>query len=242
MSNNYFQFKQFKVLQQNSSMKVCTDSCLFGGWFADKIEQQQPQPKSILDIGAGTGLLSLMMAQKTNAKIDAVEIDENSFLQARENFASSPWSSRLQTFHADVKKWYPQIKYDLVISNPPFFENDLKAIQQSKNIAKHHDALTLKDLLTFVKNNLTQDGDFAILLPFHRSDYFKKLAFENSFYLQEEVLVKQTFAHPWFRMMLYFTKKPGNQSSKEIIIKNSAGNYTEEFYSLLKDYYLPHNF
>ena len=108
-------------------MKVCTDSCLFGAWIADKIEQKIIVPKNILDIGSGTGLLSLMIAQKTNAQIDGVEIDENSYQQSEDNFIESPWNKHLHAFHADIKNWNSGLKYDLIISNPPFYENDLKA-------------------------------------------------------------------------------------------------------------------
>ncbi|HET7116347.1 MAG TPA: methyltransferase, partial [Hanamia sp.] len=100
-------------------------------------------PEIILDIGSGTGLLSLMIAQKSNGEIHAIEIDENSFSQSKENFIDSPWENKLQAFNADIKSWNSQSKYDFIISNPPFFENDLKSKTQSKNLAKHHDGLTL---------------------------------------------------------------------------------------------------
>jgi tRNA1Val (adenine37-N6)-methyltransferase len=235
--NNYFQFKEFKIDQDKSSMKVCTDSCLFGAWVADKIETKEIQPKKILDIGSGTGLLSLMLAQKSEAEIDAVEIDENSFLQAKENFAESQWQQRLHPFHVDIKNWMSSDKYDLIISNPPFFENDLRSKNTNKNIAKHHDTLTLNELVLSIRNNLAAGGNFAVLLPFHRVEYFKNIAVENDFYLKEELLIKQTSRHSYFRGILFFGTKKEPAVSRELIIKNE-GSYTPAFNSFLKDYYL----
>lgn len=219
-------------------MKVCTDSCLFGAWIADKFERKTINPKIILDIGAGTGLLSLMIAQKSNAQIDAVEIDANSYQQTVENFLESLWGNRLQIYHEDIKNWKSKIKYDLIISNPPFFENDLKANGQNKNLAKHNDGLTFAELLFAIKDNLAINGNFAILLPFHRIEYLKILAVENGFYLQEELLVKQTPKHSYFRGMLFFGLKSTSNISNELTIKDETGNYTDGFNLLLKDYYL----
>ncbi len=219
-------------------MKVCTDSCLFGAYVAYKIEQKVIQPKRILDIGSGTGLLSLMIAQKSDAIIDAVEIDENSYQQTKENFVESPWNKQLQPFHADIKTFDASLIYDLIICNPPFFENDLKSLSKNKNVAKHHDALTLKELIESFKNNLESNGNFAVLLPFHRAEYFKRIATENDFYLKEELLIKQTPTHSYFRGILFFSTKPESLISKELIIKDEAGHYTNDFNFLLKDYYL----
>ena len=223
-------------------MKVCTDSCLFGAWIADKIEAKIIEPKTVLDIGSGTGLLSLMIAQKYNGTIDAVEIDENAYWQTKENFIDSVWGKRLQAFHSDIKNWNSNVKYDLIIANPPFFENDLKSGNQNKDLAKHHDGLTFKELLQSIKNNLSVDGNFALLLPFHRVSYFKALALENNFYLKEELLVKQTPAHSYFRGILFFGTNPIQLISNELIIKDKEGKYSENFYFLLKDYYLENNF
>ncbi len=219
-------------------MKVCTDSCLFGAWLADKIEKKILQPKNILDIGSGTGLLSLMLAQKSKAITDAVEIDENSYLQTKENFDKSSWRSQLQTFHADIKRWEAPVKYDLIISNPPFFENDLRSGKPNKNLAKHHDGLTLTELLSSISKHLKEDSYFAILLPFQRLEFFKRMAAANNFYLVDELLVKQTPKHIFFRAMLLFATNKKNFSSNELIIKDEEGNYTEDFKELLKDYYL----
>jgi tRNA1Val (adenine37-N6)-methyltransferase len=219
-------------------MKVCTDSCLFGAWIAKKIEDKILRPEYILDIGSGTGLLTLMLAQKSPAIIDAVEIDENSFEQTMINFQNSHWKDRLNIFHADIKTWGVEKKYDLIISNPPFFENDLRSANQNKNVAKHHDGLTLKELLNSVKKYLTTDGNLAVLLPFHRVEQFKNHATEFNFFPREELHVRQTSEHQFFRGMLLFERNKMNRSDGEMSIKNKEGNYTEEFNRLLNDYYL----
>ncbi len=238
MPKSFFQFKQFKINQEKSSMKVCTDSCLFGAWVADKIETKNLIAEKILDIGSGTGLLSLMMAQKTVTKIDAVEINENSFQQTKENFLQSHWNERLQAIHVDIKKMESSSKYDLIISNPPFFENELKSYQVNINIAKHDEGLTLIELLQSIKGLLPFNGNFAVLLPYQRIEYFLNLATENEFYVKEEILVKQTPGHSYFRGILLLGPNPEIVIRKELAIKDEIGNYTKEFISLLKDYYL----
>lgn len=196
------------------------------------------RPARILDIGTGTGLLSLMLAQKTLAKIDAVEIEKNAFEQASENFAASIWADRLTVFHTDINKFIPSEKYDFIISNPPFFENDLKSAAPHKNLAKHHDGLLLKDLLSAIEDLLTKDGKFALLLPFHRARECIGLAEKRGYYLEEKLLVKQTSAHDYFRAMLLFSKKEKDLKSGDIMIRNEQGIYSDQFEELLKDYYL----
>jgi tRNA1Val (adenine37-N6)-methyltransferase len=205
---------------------------------AKKLERKIIEAKNILDIGTGTGLLSLMIAQKSSGEIDAVEIEENSYFQAKENIAQSPWNKRIHAYNADIKSWSPEKKYDLIICNPPFFENDLRSAHQKKNIAKHHDTLTLNELIEVIKNNLNSNGHFAVLLPFHRVGYFKTFTLENNFYLADELLVKQTPRHSCFRGILLLGTEETSFGSTEITIKNEEGNYTEAFNYLLKDYYL----
>jgi tRNA1Val (adenine37-N6)-methyltransferase len=238
MPNAFFQFKQFKVNQENTSMKVCTDSCLFGAWIADKLEKRALQPRNMLDIGAGTGLLSLMIAQKSTAQIDAVEIDVNSFLQASQNCNQSKWREQIQVLHGDIRALNLNKNYDLIISNPPFFENDLKSADHNKNLAKHHSGLTLNEMTAAILKFIEPGGYFALLLPFHRVEYFKELAQRNNFFLADEMFVRQTPAHSFFRGMLLFSSKREDCSSKEMTIKNREGSYTKEFSDLLSDYYL----
>ena len=219
-------------------MKVCTDSCLFGAWVADKIEKKLIHPNRILDIGSGTGLLSLMVAQKFSGKIDAIEINKYSFLQTMENFMQSPWDMHLRALHGDIKNLDSSEKYDFILSNPPFFENDLLSPDQERNQTKHSGSLTLEGLLESITNHLKPSGYFALLLPFHRVQYLKKLAVEKKFYLQEELLIKQTPHHSYFRGILLFGTEPVSAIHDELIIKGNDGNYSVPFENLLKDYYL----
>jgi tRNA1Val (adenine37-N6)-methyltransferase len=179
-----------------------------------------------------------MAAQKCEAKIDAIEIDKDSYLQAKGNFSASKWSPRLQILHADATMQVDEKKYDLIICNPPFYENDLTSSDRRKNIAKHHEALTLEDLIAIIQNKLSENGGFAVLLPFHRVEYFKQLATRNNFFVADEVQVKQTPQHPCFRGFLSFTAKKVPHIIHELIIKDKEGKYTAEFNYFLQDYYL----
>lgn len=218
-------------------MKVCTDSCLFGAWITNKIEQKIITPKYILDIGTGSGLLSLMLAQKTAARIDAVEIDKNSFLQASENFNESLWSKSLHAFHSDIKQWKPPGKYDLILSNPPFYENDLLPEENGKIISKHGSTIRLNELLTTAKQLLNDDGKFAVLIPWHRTKWFEDTASASSLFIKEKMEVKQTPRHNYFRAMLLLQTKKARMVADDLTIKDN-NEYTPEFIELLKDYYL----
>lgn len=217
-------------------MKVCTDACLFGAYVANEI--QQYTLKNILDIGSGTGLLSLMLAQKTNAVVDTVEIDAAAFNQAKENITLSPWKEKINITNTDILKFAAVKKYDCIISNPPFFEADLKSDNENKNAAKHDSTLTYIQLLHVIDKNLSTDGFFSVLLPFHRSDFFTAQAAVLNFRLAKKILIKQTPKHTYFRAVLFFSKQQSGTLQEEIIIKNEAGNYSAAFTNLLKDYYL----
>lgn len=219
-------------------MKVCTDACIFGAWVAEKVASSRLPVASCLDVGSGTGLLSLIFAQKNPyAIIDAVEIEKNAYEQAKENFSNSKWNDRLKIFYTDVKNFISEKKYDLIISNPPFYENELLSNEKNKNIAKHDEGLTLKDLITIIKTHLAATGYFAILLPYHRIKYFENLADKNNLFSQEKLLIRQTPAHNFFRGILFLSNSKTDVKTNELTIKNNDG-YTEEFTALLKDYYL----
>ena len=213
-------------------MKVCTDACLFGALIPAGFN-------TVLDIGTGTGLLSLMFAQKNPlAIIDAVEIDEAAAEQATNNFAASPWNERLHLFNIDVLKFSPENKYNCIISNPPFFEDDLKSSDEAKNNAKHDTTLGLIELLQVVETHLAEDGLFAVLLPYHRVNYFIEEASGFNLHLMQQILVKQTAKHGHFRSILFFSRMKSQLQNTEIIIKDKEGNYTPAFTAALKDYYL----
>ena len=238
MANTYFQFKQFTIEQQNCAMKVCTDACLFGAILADEIYREQNNVSNLLDIGTGSGLLSLQIAQKNSISIDAVEIDKNSFEQAQQNFNNSPWSDRVSIFNTDILDFVSNKKYDCIISNPPFYEGDLKSDNSKKNAAKHDSALKLEQLLQVIEQHLSPTGYFAVLLPHQRVDYFIALAAEFKYKVQEQWMIRPTDAHPFIRGILFFSLASNEVITKQISIKDSTGNYTAEFVDLLKDYYL----
>ena len=237
MSNSYFQFKQFTIHQKNCAMKVCTDGCLFGAWLADRMANDKKGFDTILDIGTGTGLLSLLLAQKLPGKIDAIELDELAAQQAAENMEASPWKNRLQAISGDARVVHLGRKYDLIVSNPPFFENDLKSNDTKKNLALHSEALSLEELFTVITKHLLPGGKFAVLLPYHRKTAFHKIVLEQGFFAEEEVLVKQTHLHNYFRVMLLFGQNRIETVQTTITIRNE-NEYTPEFSDLLKEYYL----
>lgn len=240
MANNYFQFKQFTVHQQHCAMKVSTDACIFGAAVATDfavISQQNPSC-SFLDIGTGTGLLSLMLAQKTTAAIDAVEIDTTAFEQARQNFSASPFHHLLRVFHTDVLQFDPGKKYEGICCNPPFFEGDLQSDNELVNAAKHSTTFTLRQLVQTADKLLTADGKLAVLLPYHRVGQFIAMANECHFYVQQQILLRHTSTHPFFRGIIFLSRTPSTAHIKELVIKDGQNVYTDEFSLLLKDYYL----
>jgi tRNA1Val (adenine37-N6)-methyltransferase len=192
---------------------------------------------SILDIGAGTGLLSLMLAQQSAAHIDAIELDEHASEQAAENFEASEWKQRLQTITADARTVHLGKKYDLIISNPPFFENDLKSGNTQRNLALHSQELNLTELLTLISKHISDTGKFAVLLPYHRKQEFEKLAIDAGFYLEESISVKQTPNHDFFRVLFLFGRTEVASIESEMYIRNED-QYGERFTELLRDYYL----
>lgn len=237
MPSHYFSFKQFTIHQDRCAMKVCTDACLFGSWVAEKISDDTSL-KNILDIGAGTGLLSLMLAQQNNAFIDAVELDEAAARQADENFKASPWKDRLQVFTTGIETFDPGKKYDLIISNPPFFEDDLKSNNEHRNTAMHSTTLSLTKLLQQIKRLLHSDGTAAVLIPFHRNIYFENLLEKERFFIQEVMHIKQSVTHAYFRSQYIFSLHPRDKKNTALTIQNAERQYTTEFVSLLKEYYL----
>ena len=236
MRNNFFRFKQFIIHQEKCAMKVCTDACLFGGWAA---HGSGAAGRNLLDIGTGTGLLALMFAQKNpDTIIDAVEIDKSAAEQAKENFERSPWKERLHAYNLSIQEFAltPLKKYDVIISNPPFYENELNSEDQKRNLALHSAELNLEGLIAAVDKLLIQDGNFFVLLPYHRTKYFEQIATRQNLFIKEKIFVKQTPKHDYFRSMLRLTRKNETTERTEIIIADGNA-YTGEFTKLMKDYY-----
>jgi len=240
MANSYFQFKQFIVQQDRSAMKVTTDSCLLGSLVPALCQKEGKL--NVLDIGTGTGLLSLMFAQKkTGALIDAIEIDKDAVAQALENSSASPWKERIQVIHADARQYPFRHPYDVIISNPPFYENELKGTDPGKNKAHHNEGLLLSELLHIIKSNLEPDGFFYLLLPFKRKEEIKHLLSDQELAVEQIIFVRQTENHDYFRMIVAGKLAPETVTETiidEISIKDHAGKYTPVFINLLKDYYL----
>ncbi len=235
MANSYFQFKQFTIHQDQCAMKVCTDACILGAWFAAKV----PDIGYFLDIGSGTGLLMMMMAQKTNAEIHGIEIDLPAFRQLKENINQNKWKERLRVFPGDARTFHFPVKYDFIISNPPFFENDWQSQSEEEQVAKHSKHLSLEELLDTIDHNLQPYGAFGVLLPCHRLEEFELLAARKGFFCTEELLVRQTPRHAPFRAILHYARARENFVPRfELIIQDEHNQYTPEFMELMKDYYL----
>jgi tRNA1Val (adenine37-N6)-methyltransferase len=235
MPNSYFEFKKFRIDQDQCAMKVCTDACTLGAWFAAKI----PLLTTLLDIGSGTGLLMLMLAQKNEAEIHGIEMDLGAFRQLKENTSQSQWKERLRVFPGDARMFSFPVKYDFIICNPPFFEQELLSPSYPKNLAKHSLEFSFRDLLRIASLNLGIHGTLGILLPYTRTAYFEDLAKGFGFWALERLFIRQGPGHEYFRSILQLGKgKPRFIPASELIIQNEAGDYTDEFRELMKDYYL----
>jgi tRNA1Val (adenine37-N6)-methyltransferase len=236
MANNYFQFKEFIIYQDQCAMKVTTDACLFGAITATEFIDERHS--KLLDIGTGTGLLSLMIAQKNNrAQIDAVEIDEAAVIQAKSNTSSSAFGSCITVHNANIKHFENHLAYDFIFTNPPFFENDLKSPDDNRNNALHDSSLTLHHLVQQIDRLSKPETLFSILLPYHRTNSFIVLANENGWYCTKQFDVKQTEKHGYFRSILLFSRTNKATETNVIVIKQE-GNYSDSFKLLLEDYYL----
>ena len=181
----------------------------------------------------------LMLAQKLKGRIHGIEIDLASFRQLKENINHCNWKDKIRIFIGDARTFVFPEKYDFIITNPPFYENDLKSADDRLNVARHANEMSLTDLLSTISANLTDDGSFGILLPYKRTEEFEKLALKKGFHLSEKLLVKQSIKHNYFRSILHFTRiKVDPVQSYELTIQGEGGKYSQECVDLMKDYYL----
>ena len=240
MPNPYFQFKQFTIHHDRCAMKVTTDSCLFGSWCAEEIKNgnNKDETKKILDIGTGSGLLSLMIAQKNDRFIDAIEMDEAAAQQAKENVAASAWKDLINVHQINALDHSYQQLYDVIISNPPFYENELESPDNKKSIAHHGEGLRLSPLIALIKRQLASDGSFYLLLPHKRKTEIEKIISKENLFLEKKILVSQSAAHLPFRLMIKGTAEPSVLEEKQIFIRGAQNQYSKKFIDYLKDYYL----
>ena len=230
-----FQFKQFHVHHDQCAMKVGTDGVLLGSWVDIKNE------KNILDIGTGTGLIALMMAQKSNARIDAIDIDVDAFQQARINVTHSPWLNRIQVYLCSLQYYAlnPKFKYDLVVSNPPYFIDAAKSVTPARNVARHTDeTLSFDDLISGAIQLLQPEGRFCLILPCKEEHIFFQKAFNKGLYCNRITRVKTKKEKQEKRLLMEFSfiKKPVRDEL--IIIQEDDLHFTSEYIELTKDYYL----
>jgi len=217
-------------------MKIGTDGVLLGAW--TPIDNN---PFSILDIGAGTGILSLMLAQRSNAEqIDAIEIDEEAYEQCVENFENSPWSDRLFCFHAGLDEFVeePEDEYDLIISNPPFYSEDYKTENEQRDLARFQDALPFEDLIEAASLLLSENGIFSAIIPFQEEEKFIALAKDFELYPFKITHVKGTPTKEIKRSLLAFSHIKKETAIDELIIETARHHYTEDYIALTKDFYL----
>lgn len=236
MSFQPFYFKKFTVNQDQCAMKIGTDSVLLGGWVSTK-----NSTFSILDIGAGTGILSLMLAQRSHAEIiDAIEIDDSAYEQCVDNFEQSPWADRLFCYHASLDEFVDEIedKYDLIISNPPFYSEDYKTDSQKRNKARFQDALPFNHLIESVSKLLTANGKFAVIIPFKETSNFITIANRFKLFPNKILQVQGRSNTEIKRSLIEFSFKESELEIESLIIEIDRHQYTEDYINLTKDFYL----
>lgn len=238
MGNSYFRFKQFNIDQEHCAMKVCTDACIQGAFTAQYLASGAITVSAILDIGAGTGLLSLMVAQQVAVPVTAVELDPAAAMQAAANFEASPWADRLVLTQQDIRKMPVGVPYDFIITNPPFYETALKSGHAQKDQAMHATNLGYEALLTAIDRQLAQEGECSVLLPYVQFEVFRELALTKGYHLRKVLLVRQSVKHGYFRAVGIFSKTAGDTDTAELSVYDENNRYTPAFEALLQPYYL----
>jgi tRNA1Val (adenine37-N6)-methyltransferase len=236
MSSLPFKFKQFTIDQDRCAMKIGTDAVLLGAWTS--VNQE---PFSVLDIGAGSGVIALILAQRSNAElIDAIEIDDDAYEQCTENFENSSWNDRLFCYHTSLKEFTEEIedKYDLIVSNPPFYSDDYKSDDKQRALARFEDALPFSHLLESVSNLLSKNGVFSVVLPFKEEEKFIALATESRLFSNSILRVKGNPSSEIKRSLMQFSFTECEVEIDELIIETERHQYTQDYINLTKDFYL----
>lgn len=230
---NEFRFKQFTIKQNLCAMKVGTDGVLLGAW-------SSIPNGNVLDVGAGSGLISLMVAQRNvNCLIDAIDIEESAYLQTKENIKESKWNSRITAYHSSFQSFISDKKYELIISNPPFFINATKSTNSAKNLARHTDELPFIDFIKKVKELLAKVGVLGLILPVQESLIFTELALNNNLYLNRKCWVKPNYKKEPKRVLLEFSFSEKELITETLVIETEKRHhYTKEYRNLTQDFYL----
>ena len=232
MRNPFFQFKQFTVWHDKCAMKVGTDGVLLGAW------TPVPDAHRILDIGTGTGLVALMLAQRSQAAIIALEIDSLAAMQAAENIARSPWRDRVEVVVADFKHYKPDTTFDVIVSNPPYFVDSMKCPDSQRSTARHNNDLTYNDLLQGVSALLSPTGAFTLVIPTDVADRVKETAKNyNLFPCRQLYIITKPGAAPK-RTLITFTFTPQDCQTEELLTEISRHQYSDAYIALTKEYYL----
>ena len=234
--NKYFQFKQFRIVQERSAMKVGVDGVLLGAWATVE------GAKRILDIGSGTGMIALMMAQRNStAIIDAVEIEPDAFQESLFNIKQSPWSERIKVMCSSFQEWAEKsgLKYDLIISNPPYFDNGVKSLLESRAQARHSDGLPLSELVSGISGLLNKNGRVSLVLAAESLTELQQLVQLNNLFISRICRVKPNPQKPIFRILVEICEMECTVAEEELLIEYETHfDYTPEYRELTKDFYL----